>query len=224
MNEAKPQGAQPASPPKDDEGGDPARNLQSIFSRRLLTALAVLSFVVALALFLLGIFRPDMFRDAFARFAFCGALSVYAGIFLFVLYPSRIELLKVPLLNIELNGRVVGPAALILILFPILWKNAPLPPTGRLFEVTSFEGAGDPPYKAALTKIKRRDGGPSVRTFVIPENLQGDLGAVYIEFPYGENKVDARMHYGEPPNLRYDVTFERGAEPSAITVTWEAIP
>ena len=155
--------------------------MPSVFNQNQLKILAVAALVAVSGLLAWGLVQPSRFEAEVPRFLLCAAISVYLSVFFFVFYPDRYELDTVPVLNLPV--RVVGPVALWIIVFLLLWKVMPVgTEAGRLFSIN----ANKPLYYPSNTTLELPDGTPLMNWQLVPDrNNPSVLFGVYISFPTG---------------------------------------
>ena len=192
----------------------PGGRLIEIMGRRLVIALAIGSVLGAALLCSVGIFKPTLVPSQTARFFLCLLTAFLFAVFVFTLYPNDYQL------NIEKLIRIpfvlVGPAALWIALFLLLWYMLPNEGiSGKLF--LPPQGSEQIPYSASWTLSWN----PSQPVFYKVRMTDGqgretpDLPAgFYVEFDPSHDEYRAVVGLGpskDEIDKQYEVTFSRGA-------------
>jgi len=100
----------------------PGMMLIEVMGGRIVIALAIGSVILAIVLCLIGVFCPTLIPSQTARFFLCVLVSFLFAVFVFTLFPAKYE---IDLKFMHVPAVLVGPAALWLILFFVLWHYLP---------------------------------------------------------------------------------------------------
>ena len=189
---------------------NPTSPVIAVMPRWLVVVIAVAGLLAATGALVWALRSPPDFAGTFPRFLLCFALAMYGGVFLFVLYPWNYRLTKFP--GIDLTMEVVGPPALIIILFLFLNRYMPAPEGGRLHVFTDINGQEADAAEFVNAKLQFTDI-VKPEFYLVPAADGRRLYGVFIRYPESMPKVKAVMDLGlvfEPEPL----TFERdSAEP-----------
>lgn len=206
MTNADDPGRQPESKDK------PGAILLNVLPLRLVQALAVLTFVLALLSLAVGIFLPGWVAHPTARVYLCVAVALCLGIFVFILYPQEVKLSTIPLVNLAVP--VAGPLAVFVILLNLLLTIVPGEPVWLFFETPTDPATGRVMNISASTvTITSKD---AFRWVALP-NEDGSLAGFFIRFPPNyPAEVTGTLNRGfgfSPAQVR----FERGGETFQVT-------
>jgi hypothetical protein len=194
----------------DNQADDAARPLIAVMPRWLVVVIAVAGLLAATGALVWAIRSPADFAGTFPRFLLCFTLALNGGVFLFVLYPWNYRLTKIP--GIDLTMEVVGPAALIIILFLFLNRYMPAPESGRFHVFIDASGQEADAAEFANAKLQFSD---TVKPefYLVPATDGRHLYGVFIRYPENMPTVNAVIDLGlvfEPEKI----TFQRdSAEP-----------
>lgn len=181
-----------------------ARPLTSVMPRTLVIAFAVLAFVLANLLLLLGVLAPEKTENPTARFILCLAIALNLSIFLFVLYPQSIKITKVPL--VDLTVQIVGPAALHIVLLLLIWKMMPEPPTvSERFFIPVENGRRVTRLSAETVVLKPY--GEDFTYYKVPDE-DGLLAGILVKF--GRGKDEYKASFRAPFYHPVEILFRRG--------------
>lgn len=176
-----------------------------LFSRTLLRVLFFVSISIAAAIFCIVLARPQIVESSTVRYMICLFLSLCLAIAFFVFWPARLEMERVPIINLPV--RVTGPVVLWFIVFTLFLNTMPREERfARIYKAVS-NGREYLFMYDRNTKLDRNDGSPLVYQLVPNRDRLGELFGIYVEFKPGEQSIPARLtHYGHDP---LDVVFER---------------
>jgi len=191
----------------------PGGRLIEIMGRRLVIALALGSVLGAALLCSVGIFKPTLVPSQTARFFLCLLTAFLFAVFVFTLYPNDYQLNVEKLIKVPFV--LVGPAALWIALFLLLWYMVPSEGiSGKLF--LPPQGSEQIPYSASWAlnwspsqpvfyKVKMGD----------QEKETPDVPAgFYVEFGPSQDEYRAVVGLGpskDEIDKQYEVIFSRGA-------------
>jgi hypothetical protein len=185
----------------------PDETLTEVLPRWLVATLAVVTFVLAGVLFGFGLFSPERFDSPTARFVLCLAIALNLSVFFFVLYPKKVELTKIP--GINLTVKLVGPIVLYIVVLLLLLKlmpEAPPPVAYRLF-FPHEDGRRTERIRWQLVTLEPAD--EPFTFYLVPDGQDSSgLAAVCVKFESGRTRYKARFKatFYQPA----DVVFERG--------------
>ena len=192
----------------------PGARLIEIMGRRLVIVLAIGSVLGAAVLCSVGIFKPTLVPSQTARFFLCLLTAFLFSVFVFTLYPSDYELKIERLIRIPFV--LVGPAALWIALFLLLWYMLPNEGiSGKLF--LPPQGTEQIPYSAswALSWAPSQPVFYKVRiTSDQGRDTPGLPAGFYVEFDPSHEEYRAVVGVGPSRNEideQYEVTFSRGS-------------
>jgi hypothetical protein len=203
-----------ANEPDKQPHEDPAAPLLKVLPKWLVIIFAVIAFLLTSFLFALGLFWPDRLDNPTARFMMCLAVSLYLAVFLFVLYPWKYRLTKVPWIDWAVD--LAGPVVVFLVLLGVLIKVTPEAREGRLFILQEEDGAAiEMPYTVLILQPTK----PSqFEYYVLPTSRENHvLAGIYVEFPpgvHGPFEAKITSDYLETKHL----VFERGSGKGALIV------
>lgn len=171
----------------------PAARLTAVLPLWLTRTIAVLALVLMIGLFCWACIVPQRFSSDLTRFMLCLGLSFCAGIFLFVFYPARYSMREFN--GIKLPMKVVGPAALFLLLLFILMKEMPLPEMGRLHRLVHNKSPiPETEVDISTVSIELSTGGREIKDFFLVPNRGGrGLYGIYILYPENENTIGGTL-------------------------------
>jgi hypothetical protein len=189
----------------------PDAPLTSILPKQFVIALAVVAFLVASLLFGFGLVWPEKFANPTARFILCGAIALNLAVFFFVLYPQKLELSKIPYINLTIH--LVGPIVLYIVMLLLLWKMMPEPSfvTYRFF--VPYEENKRAERISGQARVTSTEEG--FTCYVVPDE-NGLLAGVCVKFETGKDQYKAS--FKAPYYKTIDVTFRRGSGEGAFDV------
>ena len=148
-------------------------------------------------LLLLLIFCPRLsigFEQPYVRFLLDAFLSVYMGIFIFILYPHD-GLIPIPGFDPVL--RLAGPLALVLVIFIFYDKYMPSRRVGMLYRPVVDGAAAQ--INAGAVQVVSDSSDAKGGIYAKVANTEGDLQGIYVEFDSGvfEHKATVTAQYRE---------------------------
>jgi hypothetical protein len=133
-------------------------------------------------------------------------------VFFFVLYPQVIKLTKIPVLNLTIQ--LVGPIVLYIVVFLLLWKIMPEPPTVAYRFFIPYEGSTRAD-RISAELVTLAPSGESFAYYIVPDD-RGLLAGVYVKFESGKDEYKAR--FATPYYKPADIVFQRGPGEGAFAV------
>jgi hypothetical protein len=199
---------------KDGTNSAPGGRLIEVMGRNLVIALAIGAVLGAVVLCSIGIFKSTLVPSQTARFFLCLLTAFLFAVFVFTLYPNDYQLNIEKLIKIPFV--LVGPAALWIALFLLLWYMLPIEGvSGKLF--LPPQGGEQIPYSASWA-LSWNPSQPVFYKVRITKDQGGespDLPAgFYVQFDPSHDEYRAVVGLGpskDEIDTQYEVTFSRGA-------------
>ena len=187
---------------------NPAERLVAVLPRWLVITITVILTILLIAFLIAGSFWPRVFQHYTAKFFVCTMLAFCFSIFMFVLYPQKIRIHNIPLINLPVE--VVGPPALFFCTLPMLWHLYP-DPSGRFYRLP----IQSPRLHVQTIELKVLEGHAcTCQTVTDPNSNDSEiLTGIYVEFKGTENKC--RVEIGDPYKT-FTAVFERDAKKDFI--------
>ena len=197
--------AAPAPVPKDG-----AALTVAIIPKKTVAILAIVSFVLATVLLLLGAFLPSLFNLPGPRYFLFVDASLSLAVFLWVLFPEKFEMTGIP--GLDVLVKLTGPAALFFLTLYVL--NAWYPKVSPEVLYAEIDYAG----KKQISSLFIRFNGVETHNQIKPvvDNQQNVVGLI-VQF-IGGKAFDANIHF-EGLTEPSKVTFTPGFEPVTIQLT-----
>lgn|GEM_PF-5018039 len=200
----------------------PGKRLLEIMGRPIIVALAIGSVVGATLLCSVGIFYSTLVPTQIARFFLCLLVAFLFSVFVFTIYPSDYKLSIGKLIKIPFV--LVGPAALWIALFLLLWNLLPSEASvGKLF--LPPPGTQQIPYGASWALSWKPVQPVFYKVKITGEQNTDDPGipaGFYVEFDPSQNEYRAVIGIGpshEEIVEQYEVVFSRNSSNYRVEAT-----
>ncbi len=196
----------PATEPVSGLDHDAAEALLTVLPRWLVIALCVTTFFLALASLFFAVLAPHRIENSLARTFLCVAIGVSLGLSTFILYPQRLQLTRVP--RIDLAIQIMGPAVLMIVFSLLLLAIVPSP-TKKTWEFFApHQGGKAVTFHFSTSALKPVD--KDFEYHLVGDN-SGQLVGIFVAFPEGATSYKGEFKPGGFSEA-VSVTFERGKE------------
>lgn len=183
---------------------------RSPIPRWLIVAFVVVLFLGMVTVLFWGIYRPSYFQSSTAKFFTCFILSICASVFIFFLYPARMSLSRIPLLDLPV--KLVGPSVLFVVVLLLTWKLYPFR-VGRLFQLSS--GGSPVVLQVVTTKIIPKGTGCDFYKVVDSRDYHF-IGGIFVNFNDSSGSCKAWVGDSPPGYLFEFVSTARSDVANAI--------
>jgi hypothetical protein len=182
---------------------NPEQPLIAVLPRPVVIGIAIADLVVATALLLWALRIPTDFEGTFTRFVLSLGLALFAGVFLFILYPWNYRLTKIP--GIDVSVELAGPAVLVIVLFLFINRYMPAPESGRLHVFVDAAGREADAAEFANAKLQFTDV-LKPEFHLVPSADGRYVYGVYIRYPENTHAVNGELSLGpvfQPEKLSF---------------------